>query len=127
VQATLRARAPKVMAPRNVNGPTMLASVARCAGCGSAMILNTGKGGTYRYYSCSKAMKQGKTACAGRRVRMDSLDEMVLGHLAEKLFTPERLGDLLQGYIAQATEGRAGQREKLRQTRATPVVARTPR
>lgn len=117
VQAALRARAPKVMAPRNVNGPTVLASVARCAGCGSAMILNTGKGGTYRYYSCSKAMKQGKTACSGRRVRMDSLDEMVLVHLSEKLFTPDRLAELLKGYIAQASEGRAGQREKLRQTR----------
>ena len=117
VQAALRARAPKVMAPRNVNGPTMLASVARCAGCGSAMILNTGKGGAYRYYSCSKSMKQGKTACPGRRVRMDMLDGMVLGYLAEKLFTPERLAELLQGYMAQATDGRAGQREKLRQTR----------
>lgn len=117
VQALLRARAPRVMAPRNVNGPTMLASVARCAGCGSAMILNTGKGGTYRYYSCSKAMKQGKTACQGRRIRMDRLDEMVLGHLSEKLFTPERLTGLLQGYIAQANEGRASQAEKLRQAR----------
>jgi site-specific DNA recombinase len=117
VQAVLRARSPKVTAPRNVNGPTMLASVARCAGCGSAMILNTGKGGTYRYYSCSKAMKQGKTACAGRRIRMDRLDGMVLEHLSEQVFAPERLTDLLQAYITQANEGRAGQREKLRQAR----------
>jgi len=101
----------------NVNGPTMLASVARCAACGSAMILNTGKGGTYRYYSCSKAMKQGKTACVGRRIRMDRLDDMVLDHLSEQLFTPERLTDLLQAYMTQANEGRAGQREKLRQAR----------
>ncbi|MBU8873710.1 zinc ribbon domain-containing protein [Reyranella sp. MMS21-HV4-11] len=53
-------RAPKFIAPRNVNGPTMLVSVVRCGGCGSAMIPNTGKGGTYRYYSCSQAMKQGR-------------------------------------------------------------------
>ncbi|WP_369408372.1 zinc ribbon domain-containing protein [Reyranella humidisoli] len=38
----------------------MLVSVVRCGGCGSAMIPNTGKGGTYRYYSCSQAMKQGR-------------------------------------------------------------------
>jgi hypothetical protein len=42
---------------------------------------------------------------------------MVLAHLAEKLFTPERLASLLEGYIAQANVGRAGQREKLRQVR----------
>lgn len=117
VQAVLHARAPKVVAPRNVNGPTMLASVARCASCGSAMILNTGKGGTYRYYSCSKAMKQGKIACAGRRIRMDRLDEMVLGHLSDKLFAPDRLNELLKGYILDAKAGRASQREKLRQAR----------
>src|SRR5258708_9194429 len=100
----------------NVNGPTMRASVARCAECGSVMILNTGKGGTNRYYSCSKAMRQGKTACAGRRIRMDRLDGIVLGHLSEQLFTPERLTDLRQEYMTQANEGRAGQRERLRQT-----------
>ena len=116
-QSVLHARAPKVMAPRNVNGPTMLASVARCGGCGSAMILNTGKGGTYRYYSCSRAMKQGKTACPGRRIRMDRLDDMVLGHLSEQLFAPDRLAELLQGYMVQAKEGHASQREKLRQAR----------
>jgi hypothetical protein len=95
----------------------MLATVARCAGCGSAMILNTGKGGTYRYYSCSRAMKHGKTACSGRRIRMDKLDGMVLGHLSEKLFAPERLQELLDGYIAHAQEGHGRMREKLRQAR----------
>jgi site-specific DNA recombinase len=75
------------------------------------------QGGTYRYYSFSKAMKQGKTACVGRRVRMDRLDGIVLDHLSEQLFPPERLTHLLQAYMTQANEGRAGQREKLRQTR----------
>jgi len=38
----------------------MLVALARCAGCGAAMIRNSGKGGTYLYYACSRAMKQGK-------------------------------------------------------------------
>jgi len=93
------------------------------------MILNTGKGGTYRYYSCSRAMKQGKTTCSGRRIRMDKLDGMVLGHLSEKLFAPERLQELLDGYIAHAQEGHGRMREKLRQARdargnAEAVIAR---
>ena len=117
VQALLHARSPRVTAPRSVNGPTMLAGVARCAGCGAAMILNTGKGGTYRYYSCSRAMKQGKTACPGRRIRMDRLDDMVLGHLSEELFVPERLTTLLSGYIDRASDGQERVRERLRQAR----------
>ena len=78
--------------------PHHAVAVARCAGCGAAMIRNSGKGGTYLYYACSRAMKQGKTACTGRRVRMDHLDDMVLGYLSERLFEPERLQQLLGGY-----------------------------
>jgi site-specific DNA recombinase len=95
----------------------MLAGVARCATCGAAMIQNTGKGGTYRYYCCSKSMKQGKTACPGMGIRMDRLDGMVLDHLSEGLFEPERLKDLLRGYLDQALDGQASAKEKLRQAR----------
>ena len=94
----------------------MLASVARCAACGAAMILNTGKG-TYRYYFCSRAMRQGKTACEGRRIRMDKLDGLVLDHLSQQLFTPERLETMLPDYLTKAEAGVAGRREKLRQVR----------
>ncbi len=56
-------------------------------------------------------MKQGKTACSGRRIRMDRLDEMVLGYLSKQLFAPDRLGELLQGYMVKAAERLASQRE----------------
>ena len=81
------------------------------------MILNTGKGGTYRYDACSRSMKQGQTACRGRRVRMDQLDGKVLGHLSRQLFAPERLGVLLEGYLIQEKDGVSGRREQLRQAR----------
>jgi site-specific DNA recombinase len=116
VQAALHARSPKRTPPRFVNGPTMLAGVARCGACGSAMILNTGKG-IYRYYACSKSMRQGKTACTGRRIRMDRLDGLVLDHLSQQLFTPERLAKMLDDYLAKSAAGLAGRREKLRQAR----------
>jgi len=48
---------------------------------------------------------------------MDQLDGMVLTHLSERLFTPERLQGLLAGYMAQTIKGQAGLREKLRQSR----------
>ena len=117
VQAVFRSRAPRVTPPRITNGPTMLAGVARCATCGAAMIQNTGKGGTYRYYCCSRSMKQGKTACSGMRIRMDRLDGLVLDHLSERLFEPERLQELLGGYLDQALDGKAKAKEKLRQAR----------
>jgi site-specific DNA recombinase len=117
VQAALSARSPRKTPPRVVNGPTMLAGVARCAHCGAAMILNTGKGGAYRYYSCCKAMKQGKTSCTGQRIRMDKLDGMVLEHLASKVFDPERLPEILKTYMDAQEAGIASRKERLRQLR----------
>jgi hypothetical protein len=46
-------------------------------------------------------------------MRMDHLDNMVLGYLSNKLFAPDRLEVLLEGYLAQEKDGIVGRREKL--------------
>jgi hypothetical protein len=74
VQAHLRARNPKVTPARVVSGPTLLTGICFCADCGGAMTLRTGKGGRYRYYTCSIRARQGETGCKGRSIRMEKLD-----------------------------------------------------
>ena len=119
VQGLLQSRNPKRVAPRVVNGPTLLAGVARCGYCGAALIQNTGKGGTYRYYCCSRKLKEGPLACRGIRMRMDRLDEIVIGEIIEHVLDPERLRTLLDTYLQSASE-RADrnkhQIDRLRQT-----------
>jgi len=68
VRGLLQSRNPKRMPPRVANGPTFLAGLARCGYCGAALIQNTGKGGAYRYYCCSRKLKEGVTACRGFRM-----------------------------------------------------------
>ena len=48
---------------------------------------------------------------------MDYLDNMVLGYRSNRLFAPDRLEVLLEGYLAKEKDGIAGRREKLRQAR----------
>ena len=117
VGASLHARSPRRMAPRFVTGPTMLASVARCGECGAALVLNTGKGGRYRYYSCSRSQREGKTACPGRRIRMDRLDSVVLDLLSRKLFKPDRLAALLKVYLADSAAEVLARKERLKRAR----------
>lgn len=64
VQGLMQSRSPMRMPPRVANSPTFLAGIARCGYCDSAMIQNTGKGGTYRYYCCSRKLKEGPTSRA---------------------------------------------------------------
>ncbi len=99
VQGLLQGRNPKRMPPRVANGPTLLAGIARCASCGSALVQNTGKSGAYRYYSCSKRMKEGTLDCKGIRIRMDALDDIVVRQVAERVLEPLHLRELLEGYL----------------------------
>jgi len=75
---------------RVVSGPTLLTGICFCATCGGAMTLRSGKGGRYRYYTCSIKAWQGETGCMGRSIPMDKL---VAEHIAERLLQPERLGE----------------------------------
>ena len=98
VEATLKTRNRRVTPPRVVTGPILLTGLARCATCGGAMTLRTGtskSGRVFRYYSCSRSMREGKTGCRGRSVPMDELDVLVTEHLCERLFRPDRLTALL--------------------------------
>ena len=85
VQALLKTRSPALTAPRIVSGPTLLTGICFCAACGKAMTLRTGKGGRYRYYTCSAKARQGETGCRGRTVPMDKLDCVVAEHIEHRL------------------------------------------
>ena len=63
VQALLKTRSPALTAPRITSDPTLLTGICFCAGCGMAMTLRTGKGGRYRYYTCSTKARRGETGC----------------------------------------------------------------
>ncbi|MBI5162958.1 MAG: recombinase family protein [Magnetospirillum sp.] len=99
VQASLAARSPRQVAPRLINGPTLLTGIARCATCGGGMMLRTGKGGRYRYYCCATAARMGKSVCPGRAVRMDALDALVIDAFSRRVLHPGHVGDLLTGLI----------------------------
>ncbi len=117
VRALMQSRDPKRMPPRVANGPTLLAGVIRCGYCGAAMIQNTGKGGRYRYYCCSRKMKQGITACRGIRMPMDRLDDIVVGEVAERVLEPARLAAMLEAYARTGAEREAGHRDRLAKLR----------
>jgi DNA invertase Pin-like site-specific DNA recombinase len=99
VQKTLQAKNPHGNPPRAVTGPILLTGLAHCATCGGAMTLRTGtskSGNVYRYYTCSSAMRMGETACKGRSIPMDKLDQLVTEHVADRILVPQRLEALLQ-------------------------------
>jgi site-specific DNA recombinase len=104
VQTLLKTRSPALTAPRIVSGPTLLTGICFCAGCGMAMTLRTGKGGRYRYYTCSTKVRQGETGCPGRTVPMDKLDRVVAEHIEQRLLRPKRLQQILSSVFNRREE-----------------------
>ena len=121
VQTLLKTRSPALSAPRVVSGPTLLTGICFCASCGMAMTLRTGKGGRYRYYTCSTKARQGETGCKGRSIPMEKLDGIVADHLEKRLLKPERLEKVLSSILTRREERakrRAGHIEELRKRAA---------
>jgi hypothetical protein len=115
VQSSLRARNPKRVPPRVVGNP--LTGISVCGTSGSGMTLRIRKSGRYRYYACAGCAQKGKTICPGRSISMPALDGMVLEHLGDRLFTPDRLQVILEAYIARSAEADVSRREQLAHAR----------
>ncbi len=113
VQAHLKARSPKVAHPQVVGGPTLLTGLIHCGKCGGAMTIRTGKGGRYRYYTCSMKARQGVTACEGMTVAMERLDDLVANHLSERLLDPVRLEAVLSEGLDRRQERSERRREHI--------------
>ncbi len=84
---------------RKMLGPTLLGGRLRCACCGTAMKLITGKGGRYRYYRCAQKERVSTKACSTPNLPMEGTDQLVMEHLATKLLTPERVTGILKGWL----------------------------
>src|SRR5215471_6062156 len=104
VQTLLKTRSRALTAPRIVSGPTLLTGICFCAACGKAMTLRTGKGGSYRYYTCSTKARQGETGCQGRTVPTEKLDRIVADHIEHRLLQPKRLERILSSVLDRRQE-----------------------
>jgi site-specific DNA recombinase len=109
---------PKNTPPRVVTGPILLTGLAECAACGAGMTLRTGKSNRYRYYACAGRAQKGPTKCEGCAIPMDALDNTVIGQLADRVFQPDRLGDLLAGFLDQSRDAEHERRQRLGRVKA---------
>jgi hypothetical protein len=109
VKAKRHRRSPQVTPARVVNSPTLLTGLLRCANCGSGMTLATGKGGRYRYYKCNTRIGQSIGFCSTPAVPVGKIDRAVLAALADKVFTPDRLKEMLRELRARLKQTQSSQ------------------
>ncbi len=125
-----RENRPSKRRPPSVAGSrVLLTGLLYCSKCGARMGLETAKSGRYRYYNCSAFTRKGGTACSGHRVPQDELDRAVLGHLSGKLFTKERIREIVKHFATEIGKLRRSNNERVAalQTRLQDVRTRIKR
>ncbi len=95
VRVKRESRAPSKISPRIVSSPTLLTGLIKCGVCGGSMTLATGKGGRYKYYKCTSRQNKGNHVCTSGNLPMEKTDQQVLNQLADKVFAPERVQNMM--------------------------------
>ncbi|MDP3087123.1 MAG: recombinase family protein [Methylotenera sp.] len=95
VRAKRESRAPSKISPRVVSSNTLLTGLIKCGVCGYSMTLTTGKSGRYKYYKCTSRHNKGNYACTSGNLPMEKTDQAVLNKLADQVFAPERVQNMM--------------------------------
>ena len=77
------------------------------------MSLMTGKSGQYRYYKCTNQRDKGKDRCSTPNIPMEKLDQLVLEHMAKRLFTLERVKPMITELHKQRKQSHAQEDQQL--------------
>ncbi|MEJ2632497.1 MAG: hypothetical protein P8015_15015, partial [Acidihalobacter sp.] len=70
-------------------------------------------GVVHRYYTCATHARTGKSGCAGRSIRLETLDSLVTAHLSERLLTPDRLSELLESFASRQEDKAAAASQRI--------------
>jgi site-specific DNA recombinase len=81
---------------RTTSSPLLLAGLVKCGHCGAAMTLETGKGGSYRYYNCRRFLREGKSVCKGQRIPCGDFEKVILEHMADVVFSEIRVKTIIE-------------------------------
>ncbi len=104
--ATLRKTRTQVLNNgRGLSSEVLLTGLLKCGKCGSAMTLSTGKGGKYRYYGCSRTIREGVSACPGQRVRIAEFEQFVLNLVVDWAFSVDKIRDLVKEIRRSLAQG----------------------
>ncbi len=101
--ALKKERAPSEVSgnPAVVGSKTLLTGIAVCGLCGARMGLESAKGGKFIYYNCVNYIRRGRSSCRGQRIPAHRLEVAILDHMANRLFTKERVREILRGVYAE--------------------------
>lgn len=116
VQQIIKKRDPRKTNPAITASPSLLLGLLKCGKCQASMTRETGTGKqkkSYSYYNCRTFLREGKKSCPGHRIPRKLLEQQILDHLSNKMFTTERVKKLLSDLYKAYKEAKKNNAENL--------------
>ena len=85
----------------------------------------SGKSGRYRYYKCGTRLGKGINRCDSRNLPRDHTDRLVLSALSERVFTPTRVGTMLNELARRRRAARTVENSRLVELRRALDTTKT--
>ena len=107
------ANMPKMCVPRRETSPNLLTGLLKCD-CGASMVVITGKGGQYRYYSCVNRISKGKKACTAKNFPAERLEGLVLDAVRQKVCAPDHMRQIIDALKTELSKTGGAERERIK-------------
>jgi len=113
VQAMMKARAPKIMHPREVSSDYLLSGMVHCGKCGAKLVGSSAKSGKFFYYACQNYLKRGKGVCDCGFVPQAKLEAAVIDRIRERVLTKANIGKLVQDINEELLASKGSMRDRI--------------
>jgi site-specific DNA recombinase len=72
---------------RRISNPSLLSGLAKCAFCGSAMVISRDRRKNWGAYKCGRKNRWGKEFCVNRQINSRKADQLVLDTVLNRILT----------------------------------------
>ncbi len=96
VNASLQARAPEQVHPRQAASRYLLSGLVRCGLCRRALTTAEAKSGQYSYYVCQSILNGGSGSCETPRLSAGRFERLIIAQLQDHILTERNVRELVQ-------------------------------
>ncbi|KMV29893.1 hypothetical protein AB733_15490 [Photobacterium swingsii] len=96
VRDELKSRDLKNNKDKPLRSNSLLTGIVKCGKCNTNLVIRTGKGGKYKYYSCGKRIRSSVNSCTCQNIPKQLLEEQINEALIKNILTKDTIESILK-------------------------------
>lgn len=113
VQKSLESRQLTNRECKGVRSNSLLTGLLKCSFCNSNLVINTGKSGQYKYYKCSRKIKENINICSQKPIPQKLIENKILNIISDTVLEEEYLNKISE-HVKKVLKGKAKDDDQIR-------------